>query len=81
MTVREYLASKVVTLSGFAAVEAAVVYAIASPGAPASVAPLAAGVLVLGVSMTLLGVGQAASYDSVTSFLLPGRRHVGLPEP
>lgn len=78
MTVREYLVSKVVTLSGFAAVEAAVLYAIASRAAPASVAPLAAGVLVLGVSMTLLGIGQAASYDSVTSFLLPGALIVSL---
>lgn len=69
---REYLLAKVATLTGFAAVEAALVWAVAARGASVSLLPLAAGVLVLGAGYTLLGIGQVASHDSVTSFLFPG---------
>jgi fluoroquinolone transport system permease protein len=72
ITSREYLASKVLTLASFAAVESAVVLVLAAPGSSLSPAPLLAGVLVLGVLYTLIGVGQVASYDSVTTFIFPG---------
>lgn len=69
---REYLAAKLLTLTGFAAVEAAIVFAVAARGAAVAPLPLVAGVLALGAGYTLLGLGQVASHDSVTAFLFPG---------
>jgi fluoroquinolone transport system permease protein len=67
-----YLASKVLTLSGFATVEGAIVLALCVRDATLSPMPLLVGIIVLGVLYTLIGVGQVASYDSVTSFIFPG---------
>ncbi len=71
LTGSAYLASKAITLTGFAAVEAATVYLLSARGVPANFPTLIAGVLVLGVAYTFLGLGQAASHDSVTGFLFP----------
>jgi hypothetical protein len=67
-----YLASKVLTLAGFATVEGVIVLVVGAGGPPLSPVPLLAGIAVLGVLYTLIGVGQVASYDSVTSFIFPG---------
>ncbi len=72
LTRRTYVASKVLTLTGFATLEAAIVYAIAAAGVTVSPLPLIAGVLILGVAYTLVGIGQAAAHDSITRFLMPG---------
>ncbi len=78
LTAREYIASKALTLSAFALVEAAIVVVVAGRGAIESPVPLLVGVLVLGVSYTLLGIGQATPYQSVTTFLFPGAVVVSL---
>ncbi len=68
---REYLLSKAVTLTAFAMVESAIVYAIAARGVPTNPWPLIGGALVLGVFYTLVGLGLAAPFDAITRFLLP----------
>jgi len=67
----DYVLSKAVTLTGFALVESAIVYAIASRGVETQLVWLVCGALVLGVFYTLVGLGLAAAHDAVTSFLLP----------
>lgn len=67
----DYVLSKAITLTAFAMVESAIVYAIAARGVETNFLWLGLGALVLGVFYTLLGVGLAAAYDAVTSFLLP----------
>ncbi len=67
---REYVLSKIITLTAFATVESAVIYFIAG-GLGVSPLPLLAGVLMLGVLYTLIGLGQSAGHDSMTSFLFP----------
>ncbi len=78
LTARDYIASKALTLSAFALVEAAIVVVVAGRGAIESPVPLLVGVLVLGVCYTLVGIGQVAPYQSVTSFLFPGAVVVSL---
>lgn len=78
LTAREYIASKALTLSAFALAEAAIVVLVAGRGALESPVPLAIGVLVLGVCYTLVGIGQVAPCQSVTSFLFPGALVVSL---
>ncbi len=73
-----YLFSKVLTLTGFAALESAIVYAIGFYGSGVHPVPLFIGIVTLGTLYTLLGMGQVASHDSVTSFLFPGAAAVSL---
>ncbi len=77
LTSSAYLSSKVITLTGFALVESAIVYAVAFWGVPLNPWPLVFGVASLGVVYTLVGMGQVAAHDSVTSFLMPGALIVG----
>ena len=72
LTSTAYIASKVITLTSFAVVESAIVYAVAFFGIPLDLIPMICGVVCLGVIYTLVGLGQVASHDSVTSFLFPG---------
>ncbi|WP_428267876.1 hypothetical protein [Haliangium sp.] len=71
ITSRDYVLSKTITLTGFALVESAIVFAISGRGVSASYLLLLAGVAVLGALSTLVGLGLASSYDAVTRFLLP----------
>ncbi len=72
LTSTAYIASKVITLTSFAVLESAIVYAVAFFGVPLNPAPMIIGVVCLGVFYTLVGLGQVASHDSVTAFLFPG---------
>ena len=72
LTSTAYIASKVITLTSFAVLESAIVYAVAFFGVPLNPAPMIFGVVCLGVLYTLVGLGQVASHDSVTAFLFPG---------
>ena len=67
-----YIASKVLTLSAFAVVESGIVYAIGCWGLPVNAGVWLLSLTVLGFIYTLVGLGQVASHDSVTSFLFPG---------
>lgn len=72
LTSTAYIASKVITLTSFAVLESAIVYAVAFFGVPLNPVPMIFGVVCLGVLYTLVGLGQVASHDSVTAFLFPG---------
>ena len=72
-----YLTSKLVTLTGFAALEGAIMHAVGFWGVGFSPLPLVVGVLALGVLNTLVGLGQVAPHDSLFSFLVPGAMIVG----
>ncbi len=72
LTSTAYIASKVITLTSFALLESAIVYAVAFFGVPLNLFPMILGVVCLGVIYTLVGLGQVASHDSVTGFLFPG---------
>jgi fluoroquinolone transport system permease protein len=78
VTTRAYVSSKVITLTVFAVVESAVVYAIASRGVATNFGWLLLGALVLGAFYTLVGLGLASAYDTVTSFLLPAGAAVAM---
>ena len=77
LTSNAYIGSKAVTLTTFALVESAIIYAIGFPGVDARFWALVLGVGSLGVMYTLVGIGQVAAHDSVTSFLMPGALIVG----
>ena len=77
LTARQYLLSKLITLTAFAAVEGLIVQVVGFWGVPFDPLPLAAGVLVLGSMNTLVGLGQIAPHDSVLKFLIPGALVVG----
>ncbi|MEM7679072.1 MAG: hypothetical protein AAF449_24100, partial [Myxococcota bacterium] len=70
MNARIYVASKALTLTAFALVEAAIVYLVGG-GWPASPGLLAAGAVSLGLLYTLCGLAQVAPHASVTRFLMP----------
>lgn len=72
LTSTAYILSKVITLTSFALLESAIVYAVAFFGIPLNPAPMIMGVVCLGVFYTLVGLGQVASHNSVTAFLFPG---------
>ncbi len=72
LTSTAYIASKVMTLTSFALLESAIVYAVAFLGVPLNPAPMILGVVCLGVIYTLAGLGQVASHDSILAFLFPG---------
>jgi len=78
ITTRDYVASKALTLTGFALVESAIVYAIAARGVETGWLSLVSGALVLGVFYTLLGLGLAAPFRAVTRFLLPTGAFFGM---
>jgi len=71
LTSTAYILSKVITLTSFALLESAIVYAVAFVGVPFNPTPMIFGVVFLGVIYTLVGLGQVASHDSVTGFLFP----------
>lgn len=73
-----YVASKVVSLSLFAAVESAIVYAIAARGVHTQYLWLLVGFFVLGAFYTLVGLALVAPYRSVTKFLLPSGSFVAM---
>lgn len=73
-----YLLSKALTLTAFAGLEALVVYGVAFWGVPCHGLLLAAGLGVLGLMYTGLGLALVAPCDSVTSFLMPGALAVSL---
>jgi fluoroquinolone transport system permease protein len=77
LTSKVYLGSKILTLSAFALVESAILYAVGFWGVSVSPVPLILGVVSLGVVYTAVGMGQVAAHDSVTSFLMPGALLVG----
>jgi fluoroquinolone transport system permease protein len=77
VTARQYIVSKVVTLVAFAMLESAIIYVVGFFGTPFDIAPLVAGVVVLGAFYALLSMGQVAPHDSVFSFLIPGALLVG----
>ena len=68
LTSTAYITSKVITLTSFALIESAIVYFVAFFGVPLNPAPLIFGVVSLGVTYTLVSLGQVASHDSVTAF-------------
>lgn len=78
LTSNTYIASKVITLGIFAAIEAAVIFTVGFFGAGFAPIPLVVGVLCLGAFNTFVGLAQVASYDSVTAFLMPGALLVGM---
>ena len=71
LTAAEYLRSKAATLTTFALAESAIVFAIVYRGGEISPVVLVAGLVVLGLSYTYIGIGLASSFDSVTGFLFP----------
>jgi len=71
LSTRDYVASKALTLTAFALVESAVVYAIAARGVETRYVALVLGAAVLGLFYTLLGLGLASGYRAITTFLLP----------
>ena len=70
LTASMYLASKAITLSAFALLEATIVYVVGG-GWPVPPLPLLAGAIALGMLYTFLGMAQVAPHDSVTRFLMP----------
>ena len=78
LTSNAYINSKVITLTTFATIECALVYLIGFFPAPMNPAPVLVGVVFLGLFYTFLGLGQAASHDSLFSFLIPGAMLVSL---
>lgn len=74
---RTYLASKTITLTGLVLLEGAIVYSVGFGGVPFAPLPLLLGLVVLGAFQTLVGLGQVASHDAVTSFLVPGGALIG----
>ena len=77
LTSNAYIGSKAVTLTTFALVESGIIYLIGFPGVEVRIWSLVLGVASLGVAYTLVGMGQVAAHDSVTSFLMPGALIVG----
>ena len=77
LTSTPYITSKVITLSLFAVIESVIVYAVGFFGVPLDPVPMILGVGCLAVFYTLVGMGQVASHDSVTSFLIPDAMAVG----
>lgn len=71
LSTRDYVLSKALTLTAFAMVESAIVYAISARGVPTSFGLLTLGAAVLGGFYTFLGLGLAAPFKAVTRFLLP----------
>lgn len=67
-----YLASKTLTLTGFALVETLVILLFGGGLGTLSLPLYLVGAAGLGAGLTLVGVGQVARHDSVTSFLMPG---------
>lgn len=78
LTSSRYLMSKVLTLTAFALLECMIVAFVAGAIGRVSFGPLLLGILILAVGLTLVGLGQVARHDSVTSFLMPGAVGVSL---
>lgn len=71
ITTSDYVLSKALTLTAFALVESAIVYAIAARGVDTNLPLLVLGTVVLGLLYALIGLALAAPHRAVTSFLLP----------
>lgn len=67
---RDYVRSKVVTLTSFALLESAIVFVLAG-GVGLAVLPVFTGIVLLAWLYSYVGMGLAAGHDSVTSFLVP----------
>lgn len=78
LTANAYMGAKVLTLTAFSAVEAAVMYAIAFWGVPVHPFPLVLGVLGLGVMYAYIGLALVARHPSVLAFLFPSAALVGM---
>lgn len=72
-----YLASKTATLSSLLLLESALIYFVAFAGTVQRVWPLVLGLVLLAAMQTLIGLGQVAPHDAVTSFLVPGAALIG----
>lgn len=72
LTSTAYLLSKVITLTTFAMLESVIVLVVAFWGIHLNPVPMIFGVACLGAFYTLVGLGQAASKNSITAFLFPG---------
>ncbi len=68
---RDYLLSKAITLTGFAAIECGIVMAVAGFDVGFHPLPMLAGLLGLGLANTFFGLALVASHQSVTTFLFP----------
>lgn len=71
LRLREYVGSKVATLSAFAMVESVIVLLIAHGPRGFNPVALLVGIGAMSLLYTLIGVAQVARYDSVTDFLIP----------
>jgi len=78
LSVPVYLLSKIITLTGFALVETAILLVIGFGVSGFSPWLLALGALTVGVMWTLVGLTQVVRYNAVTDFLMPGAVIVGL---
>lgn len=72
LRIGEYIGSKVATLTAFSAVESLIILFVAGGGADVGFAVLLAGIALMGIFNTLVGIAQAARHDTVTDFLIPG---------
>jgi hypothetical protein len=72
LDVGTYLASKVLTLTGFALVESLIVLVLGHGIRGVSFGPLVLGITFLGAMYTLAGIAQVVTHSSVTDFLVPG---------
>lgn len=79
LSANAYMLSKVLSLSGFAVVESAIVWTVGfyGRGVDVSVLPLFGGLVFLSVFQTLIGLGQIATHTSITAFLIPDAVIVG----
>jgi len=71
ITTSDYVLSKALTLTAFALVESAIIYAIAARGVATNLGWLVLGIAVLGIFYTWVGLALASAHQAVTSFLLP----------
>ncbi len=69
--VSEYLTSKIITLTFLATLESIVVVALTYGLADLNLGLLLAGLILMGVMLTLLGIILIVRYDSITDFLIP----------
>lgn len=72
LTAQDYLLSKVIALTAFAAVEGAIVHAVGFWGVAVDPLPLVAGVLAVAGINALIGLGQVAPHTHLFSWLIPG---------
>lgn len=67
----EYMISKVITLTFLATLESVIVLVLAYGLTGYNIALLLAGIILMGVMLTLIGFVMIVRYDSITDFLMP----------